>query len=153
MKISINQYKTILTAYLKPQWRQASLLLLLLLGGTGLKLLNPALLGAFIDTVIAGGAFQRLIQLALVFLGIALATQLISVWENYLATNIGLIATNQLRADLALHCLQLDMGFHNNRTPGELIERVDGDVGILSNFFARFIVELSRQRHFVRSAC
>ena len=142
MKISVNQYRTILTTYLKPQWRQASLLLLLLLGGTGLKLLNPALLATFIDAVIAGGAFQQLIKLALLFLGIALATQLISVGEDYLATNIGLIATNQLRADLALHCLQLDMTFHNNRTPGELIERVDGDVGHLSNFFARFIVDL-----------
>jgi len=142
MKISINQYRTILTTYLKPQWRQASLLLLLLLSGTGLKLLNPALLATFIDAVLSGGAFQQLIKLALLFLGIALATQLISVWEDYLATNIGLIATNQLRADLALHCLQLDMSFHNNRTPGELIERVDGDVGHLSNFFARFIVDL-----------
>ncbi len=109
MKISINQYKTILTSYLKPQWRQASLLLLLLLGGTGLNLLNPALLGMFIDGAIAGSAIQPLLRVALLFFGIALATQLISVWENYLATNIGLIATNQLRADLALHCLQLDM--------------------------------------------
>lgn len=142
MKLSLNHYQTILTAYLKSQWRQSTLLLLLLLGGTGLKLLNPALLGMFIDTALAGGAIQRLIQLALLFIGVALATQLVSVWENYLATNIGLIATNQLRADLALHCLQLDMAFHNNRTPGELIERVDGDVGHLSDFFARFIVDL-----------
>ncbi|CAN5813426.1 ABC transporter ATP-binding protein [soil metagenome] len=142
MKISLTQYKTILASYLKPQWRQSSLLLLLLLSGTGLKLLNPAILAAFIDRAMAGGTIQPLIQLALLFLGIAVATQLILVGENYLATNIGLIATNQLRADLALHCLQLDMAFHNSRTPGELIERVDGDVGHLSNFFARFIVDL-----------
>ncbi|MCX6044263.1 MAG: ABC transporter ATP-binding protein [Chloroflexi bacterium] len=142
MKISIAQYRTILATYLKSQWRQSALLLLLLLGGTGLKLLNPVILASFIDRAMAGGALPSLIQLALLFLGIALVTQLIVVGENYLATNIGLIATNQLRADLALHCLQLDMGFHNNRTPGELIERIDGDVGHLSNFFARFIVDL-----------
>ena len=142
MKVSAQQYRSLLTTYLKTQWRQALLLLVLLLGGTGLKLLSPAILGNFIDVALAGGALQRLIQLALLFLGMALLTQLLAVWENYLATNIGLVATNQLRADLALHCLQLDMAFHNNRTPGELIERVDGDVGHLSNFFARFIVDL-----------
>ncbi len=142
MKVSTEHYRAILATYLKSQWRQSTLLLLLLLGGTGLKLLNPVILASFIDTAMAGGALQSLIQLALLFLGIALVTQLIVVGEHYLATNIGLIATNQLRADLALHCLQLDMGFHNNRTPGELIERIDGDVGHLSNFFARFIVDL-----------
>jgi ATP-binding cassette, subfamily B, bacterial len=41
-----------------------------------------------------------------------------------------------------LHCLTLDMSFHNSRTPGELIDRVDGDVGNLSNFFSRFVVDL-----------
>ena len=142
MKLSVNQYWSILQVYLKPLWRQSTLLLLLLLAGTGLKLLNPALLAAFIDTVAAGGSMNQLLRLALIFLGIALLGQGVTVIEHYLATNIGLRATNQLRADLALHCLQLDMGFHNDRTPGELIERVDGDVGHLSNFFSRFMVEL-----------
>ena len=62
--------------------------------------------------------------------------------DSYLATDIGLTATNQLRADLALHMLRLDMSFHNQHTPGELIERVDGDVGRLNHFFARFMVDL-----------
>jgi len=32
------------------------------------------------------------------------------------------------------------MAFHNSRTPGELIERIDGDVGALANFFSRFAI-------------
>jgi ABC-type multidrug transport system fused ATPase/permease subunit len=55
---------------------------------------------------------------------------------------VGLVATNRLRADLMLHCLRLDPSFHNARTPGELIERIDGDVAKLGNFFARFVVQL-----------
>ena len=43
------------------------------------------------------------------------------------------------RAD---HCLRLDMSFHNAHTPGEMIERVDGDVTALSNFFSTFAVQL-----------
>jgi ATP-binding cassette subfamily B protein/ATP-binding cassette subfamily C protein len=141
-KLGARQYRRLLAIYLLPMWRQSTMLLVLLLAGTGLKLLNPLLLAWFIDAVVVGGEFARLLQLALLFLGVALFTQLIGVVETYLATNIGLQATNRLRADLALHCLQLDLGFHNNRTPGELIERVDGDVGHLNNFFARFIVEV-----------
>jgi ATP-binding cassette subfamily B protein len=47
-----------------------------------------------------------------------------------------------LRADLALHCLKLDMSFHKKYKPGELIERVDGDVNQLANFFSQLVVRL-----------
>jgi hypothetical protein len=43
--------------------------------------------------------------------------------------------------DLTLHCLRLDMAFHHARTPGQMIERVDGDVGLLGNFFSLRIGE------------
>jgi ABC-type multidrug transport system fused ATPase/permease subunit len=35
------------------------------------------------------------------------------------------------------------MTFHNARTPGELIERIDGDVTALSNFFSQFVVRVA----------
>jgi ATP-binding cassette, subfamily B, bacterial len=47
-----------------------------------------------------------------------------------------------MRADLTAHCLRLDSTFHNARTPGELIERIDGDVGVLGNFFSRLVVDV-----------
>ena len=47
-----------------------------------------------------------------------------------------------MREDLARHCLGLDMSFHTSRTPGELIERIDGDVTALSNFFSQFSVRV-----------
>ena len=57
--------------------------------------------------------------------------------------NIALTATNRLRNDShLLHTLHLDPGFHNSHTPGEMIERVDGDVALLGNFFSRFVVNL-----------
>lgn len=148
MQISRNYYISTLLKYLKPLWHQSLLLLILLLVGIGLRLLNPQLLAAFIDTAMsatgyayAGANFSQLLQLALLFLGIALATQLISLLETYLAADIGLRTTNQLWADLTLHCLQLDMSFHNQQTPGGLIERIDGDISQLNNFFARFAID------------
>jgi ABC-type multidrug transport system fused ATPase/permease subunit len=47
-----------------------------------------------------------------------------------------------MRGDLAGHCLTLDMDFHNEQTPGSIIERIDGDVNTLSNFFSQFTIRI-----------
>ena len=43
---------------------------------------------------------------------------------------------------LAEHLLGLDMGFHTNTTPGEMIERIDGDVTAVAEFLSRFFAKL-----------
>jgi ATP-binding cassette subfamily B protein len=43
---------------------------------------------------------------------------------------------------MARHCLYLDMSFHNEHSPGELIERIDGDIMELSNFFSQLVVRV-----------
>lgn len=135
-------FRTLLARYLKPQWRSVLLLCLLLFGSIALQLINPRLLGSFIDNATTGSSIDLLTQLALLYLGLALVGQVSTVVETYVAQNIGLIATNSLRNDLLLHTLHLDPGFHNSHTPGEMIERLDGDVTLLGNFFSRFVVNL-----------
>ncbi len=132
----------LLTRYLGPLRRQTALLGVLLLLGVGLELVNPQIVRAFIDTARAGGARETLLGAALLYLGIALVGQLVAVADTYLAENVGQEATNALRVDLVAHCLSLDMPFHDARTPGEMIERVDGDVAALANFFSRFVLSL-----------
>ena len=142
MVFPVRRYFALLVTYLKPQWYRTALLALLLLLSIGLQLLNPQILKYFIDTALAGGASLSLIITALLFVGIALLNQGIAVASSYLSTNIAWTATNQLRSDLVAHCLALDMSFHKARTPGEMIERIDGDVDDLSNFFSQFVVSL-----------
>jgi ATP-binding cassette, subfamily B, bacterial len=136
------QYHNMLKTYVFPRWRSALLLLVVLLFGVALELLSPFILAQFVDGALTGESLRQLFILAVIFLVLASLIQLGTVAESYLATDLGFRATNDLRADLALHCLTLDMSFHNSRTPGELIDRVDGDVGNLSNFFSRFVVDL-----------
>ncbi len=128
--------------YLRPQWRKTLLMALLLLTSVALQLLNPQLIRFFIDTYVNGGSLQALTYAALAFIGIALANQAIAVYATYISENVAWTATNHLRTDLLAHCLGLDMAFHKEHTAGELIERIDGDVDTLSNFFSRFIVHL-----------
>ena len=142
MKVSLNAYRDLLATYMKPQWRGILILALLLLLSISVQLINPQILRYFIDTALQGSTLDVLVWVALLYLVMALASQLITVTETYVAANIGWKATNRVRSDLALHCLQLDPSFHNEHTPGELIERVDGDVATLNNFFSQFTVHL-----------
>src|SRR5581483_4594879 len=83
-----------------------------------------------------------LVFLSLLTIALALAGQGLAVAETYVAENVSWAATNALRADVLAHLLRLDATFHTAHTPGELIERVDGDVGTLARFFSRFVVSV-----------
>jgi len=130
----------ILATYLRPQWARTLALACLVLAVISLELANPQILRVFIDSATQSAAIDRLVAIGLVFLALAVATQAAFIAETYVAENVGLTATNALRADLTRHCLRLDPDFLTSHTPGELIERVDGDVATLANFFSRFIV-------------
>src|SRR2546426_8236197 len=73
---------------------------------------------------------------------VAVAGQLVSTVSVYASENVGWTATNKVREDLALHCLRLDLPFHNAKAPGEMIERIDGDVTQLSSFFSQFVIRV-----------
>ncbi|HYP20907.1 MAG TPA: ABC transporter ATP-binding protein [Chloroflexia bacterium] len=135
-------YRTLLSRYLAPQRLRVVLLAVLLLGSIGLQLLNPQILRRFIDTVTGSGPQGGVAGIAALFLGLAIFQQVLSVGATWASERVAWSATNSLRADLALHCLRLDLSFHKARTPGELIERIDGDVTALANFFSQFVVQI-----------
>lgn len=142
MKIPLKQYWNLLVEYLKPQLRRIVWLAITLLGSIGLQILNPQILRYFIDTAVGGGSQQGLFTAALAFTSVALVTQALGVAATYFGEDVAWTATNALRADLAEHCLKLDLSFHKSRTPGELVERVDGDVNALSQFFSHFTIRV-----------
>jgi ABC-type multidrug transport system fused ATPase/permease subunit len=132
----------LLTRYLRPHAFKVGLLGACLIGSIGLQLFIPQIIRSFIDVGATGGAIHVLVRLALLYLGLALMNQLLSATSSYLSADVGWSATNLLRADLFRHTLDLDMAFHKDRLPGEMIERIDGDVTSLSNFFSMFVVRV-----------
>lgn len=161
-RTSVRRYGTLLGRYLAPQAGAAALLAFLLLAGTGLQLLVPQVLRRFIDLATgavtpaseptvgllaflgasSGIVSEALGQLALIFLLLALGTQLLSGAATVIGASVGWTATNLLREELMSHCLRLDMTFHAARNSGEMIERIDGDVTALSDFFTQFAVRV-----------
>jgi ABC-type multidrug transport system fused ATPase/permease subunit len=142
MNLPLKAYWDLLSRHIRPQSGRFALLTLLLFGSIGLRILNPQIMRNFIDSALAGDALAALTTAGLTFLGIALLQQGVSVAVTYLGENVAWTATNALRAELAWHALNLDMGFHNDHTPGELIERIDGDMTEMATFFSQFVITL-----------
>lgn len=150
---SIRPYWQLLSTYLRPQRGRVLALAAFVVLGIGLQLVNPQIVAYFIDTASNNTAvpgtsayaagLQKLFGAAAIFISIALVRQVVNITAVYLGENVAWTATNALRADLALHCLRLDMAFHKRHKPGELIERVDGDVNQLANFFSQLIIQMT----------
>ncbi|MBK9926467.1 MAG: ABC transporter ATP-binding protein [Anaerolineales bacterium] len=142
MNISFKSYWNLLAEHIRPQKRQFTLLAIMLFGSIGLKIFAPQIMRQFIDKALAGEELSALTWTAIAFISIALTQQVVAIGVTWLGENVSWTATNALRAELAEHTLHLDMKFHNDHTPGELIERIDGDVTELATFFSQFALNL-----------
>jgi ABC-type multidrug transport system fused ATPase/permease subunit len=142
VRVPLKQYWDLLVDYLRPEWSRVVALAVTLLSSIGLQLLNPQIMRHFIDAALGGAPFDVLVEFALLYIGVALINQAVTVGATYVGQDVGWRATNRLREDLARHCLGLDLAFYHERTPGELIERLDGDITALSNFFSQLVIRV-----------
>ncbi|MCY3412367.1 MAG: ABC transporter ATP-binding protein [Candidatus Heimdallarchaeota archaeon] len=138
MKLPFAKQGLLLKKYLAPLKLKLFLLAVLIFGNIILQIINPQVLRFYLDSVEEVTNIQTLSMAALLFIGIAIVGEIIYVLSVYLSVDLAWLSTNALRFDLMRHCMKLDMSFHNKYKPGEMIERVDGDVNVLSNFFSMF---------------
>jgi ATP-binding cassette subfamily B protein len=132
----------LLATYVRPEMPRALLVGVFLLGGVGLQLLGPQLLRQFIDQATGALPTDGLTETAVLFIGVALVQQLVGVGLAYVGDDLGWRTTNRLRDDVTLHCLRLGPSFHGSHTPGEMVERIDGDATTLAEFFSRFVAQI-----------
>ena len=142
VSIKARQYGDLFRRYIVPQMPFVATLGVLLFAGLGLQLALPLIIRYFIDEAQEGAPLGVLAASASAFIGIAVLQQVVQVFATYFSERVGWTATNNIREDLAAHALSLDMSYHNDRTPGEMIERVDGDPNELGKFFSLFIFEM-----------
>jgi len=142
INIPLKKYWEILAIHLKPRVGKFTLLMLSQMTAILLTVFIPQITRRFIDSAQSGAAESVLLTIAGSFLVISVVQQIISVLARYIGEVVAWGATNELRFELAEHCLQLDMSFHNGTNPGELIERIDGDVQSFGNFFSQLVVKV-----------
>lgn len=131
-----------LLRFLQPQRFAVFVLCAVLLFRIGLQIYNPRWISEFIDQARAGASLDPLIEIALLFLAFTCLEQVLIVVVRYLSNTVTWKATNALRMELTSHCLNLDLSFHNAHTPGEMVQRIDGDVMQLNGFFSMFLVQI-----------
>lgn len=115
---------------------------LLLVVSTAFQVAGPRVVRRFIDEAVGGAPVNALYRAAALFIAVSGTGQVLRVLAAYWSEQVAWAATNALRMDLTAHLLSLDGGFHKTRTPGELIERVDGDVNDLAGFLSNFTGQL-----------
>ena len=139
---SVALYGSLQGRYLRPYWPLVLLLAVLLFTSTALQIVMPLIVRHFIDTAQERGALTSLYLSALTYLGVGLGAQLLQAFVLYFGRDVAWRATNRLRSDLTVHVLKLDMDFHGAHRPGELLERIDGDINRLANFFSQFFIQI-----------
>ena len=132
----------LLRYYLRHRRGTVTLLGALLLASTGAQALTPLIVRHVIDSAMTGAALADLVWWGAAYGGAATLAFAITVVATFLSVRIGWQSTNALRVDLLRHTVRLDLRFHHSHSPGEMIERVDGDITLMSNYFAEFVVQI-----------
>ncbi|MFA9429019.1 ABC transporter ATP-binding protein [Egicoccus sp. AB-alg2] len=115
---------------------------LVLVAGT-LPLAGPVLLGAIADGAVADTGATRLALLAAAFGLVGLLANGADVLVTWLGARLAWLAANELRVEAARHALSLGPTWHARTTPGEIVDRVDGDATRVGELLAEVVVRLA----------
>ncbi len=130
--------------YVSRPMLKISLIGLTILMNSIFTVLNPKLLGFYVDYVLSGVSipFDNENVLLYLFLLVSFTTLVLGTLISWYTEKIGWDATNRLRLELLNNILKKGRDFFVDHSPGETIERVDGDVQILSQFFSKFFASI-----------
>jgi len=132
----------LLAAYLRPERRQLGALVAILVVAMVLPLAGPVLVGRFVDAALDAEAQHVLVGLALAFLATTLTGDGLQLVVTWLSVRLAWRVGNQLRSDLCEHALSLDLDWHGDHSPGQLIERIDGDIDAVTQFSSTAVLQL-----------
>ncbi|WP_068776314.1 ABC transporter ATP-binding protein [Paenibacillus sp. FJAT-26967] len=141
-KIPILPYFRLVGPYLKQHKRDLVLLVLLLILGIGVQIAIPWLLKTYFDSP-SDASLRSLLLLIGMMMGLGTVYQLLVLMSDYIGEHVGWSAANRLRSRLMRHCLSQDISFFHRYNPGELLDRVDGAVNGLAEFFYKFVVRFT----------
>lgn len=107
-----------------------------------LQLLMPQLVSWVIDTALTSSTSTPLIIAALIYVLAGLAGQALRWASSLLHERLRWLSTNAFRSDLLAHCLHLDLGFYQQYSPGQMLERIDGDSEQLGHLMSRLFAQV-----------
>ena len=115
-------------SYARPYIGKSLLLLIVILGGTGIGLVTPLIFRELIDHAIPQGNMSRLNLLAVALLAIPVANGVLSIAESTLTSLVGSGVIYDLRVSLYSHLQRMSLRFFTHNKTGELLSRMNNDV-------------------------
>ncbi len=142
MYIPYRRQWNILREHLGQYKKRIAALCVLMLVSNGLLVISPQIIRYYIDTVTTSSRLETVWNAAFLYMGIGVVQLFVSIVAVAVTRDLAWRVTNRIRINLMSHCMKLDMTFHNKHKPGEMIERIDGDVSLLSAFVSDFVANI-----------
>ena len=114
-----------------------------LVAGAGVQVASPLVVRAFLDLTRTGAAVEQLVGVAALFVGVAVAGSALEIVRSHAGAVLAWHAMNNLRRRLFRHVIDLGHSFFARTAPGNLLERVDGDVARLGRLLSDLLPELA----------
>jgi ATP-binding cassette, subfamily B, bacterial len=127
---------------LRPHRRELMLYGAVLALATAVPMGSSLVLSRFVRLAIERAPSSRLAPLAIAYAALGLAASVMTIITTWRSTLLAWRITNDLRNDLASYVLHADLSFHRDRTPGELVSRVDGDITAMTEFLATVVARV-----------
>lgn len=108
--------------------------LLLLTAAPAIAVAEAFLYQRLVDDVLVPAAFEPLLVLALLYVGLNVASGIVSGADDYLATYVSQRFLVDLRRDVFAHVLSLPAATHDRRRLGDTLTRLTSDVAAVERF-------------------
>ena len=137
------RYVALVRAHTRGRQKWFAVVAAALVAGAGLQVASPLVVRAFLDLAQAGAAVERLVGMAALFVGVAVAGSGLEIVRSHAGTVLAWQAMNSLRHTLFRHTVNLGHSFFARSSPGTLLERIDGDVARLGRLLSDLLAELA----------
>lgn len=115
--------------------------LLLMVAAPAIAVAEALLYQRLVDDVLVPAAFEPLLVLALLYIGLNLASGVVSGADDYLATYVSQRFLVGLRRDVFSHVLALPSATHDRRRLGDTLTRLTSDVAAVERFMVSQVSE------------
>ncbi len=130
-------------SYLKPYWKQLTLVLICIAISSTMSLYPAVLTGKILDEGIIGRNMKLLIIFIVASFGLTLASNLIGVVEAYVNTWIAQHITYDMRNQMFSHLQKMSQRFFTSNNQGDIITRMTSDISgvesVITNTFRNIL--------------
>ena len=119
--------------FMIPYWYQGLFVLLCILCVTVGSLAPPYIMKIIIDEILPSKGFYPLLAALAILLGIAATRMILSFASDYLYAWASNRIVRDIRVELFWHLMNLPLRFHYQQQTGELVFRLNSDVGVVQS--------------------